>query len=60
MPNPIKEKPINRAKLIELLRQAEVALSTALHNCESYDMNKDLQSLDAYLCLAIEEVDTDE
>lgn len=58
-PIPMGEKPINRAKLIELLRQAEVALSTAIHNCDSYDMDKDLRSVDGYLCQAIEEVDTD-
>lgn len=58
-PIPMGQKPINRAKLIELLRKAEATLSVALHNCDSYDMNKDLQSLDGYLCLAIEEVDSD-
>ena len=45
-PIPMGQKPINRAKLIELLRQAEVALSTAIHNCDSYDMDKDLRSVD--------------
>jgi hypothetical protein len=59
-PIPMGQKPINRAKLIELLRQAEVALSTAIHNCDSHDMDKDLRSVDGYLCQAIEEVDTDE
>jgi hypothetical protein len=59
-PIPMGQKPINRAKLIELLRQAEVALSTAIHNCDSYDMDKDLRSVDGYLCQAIEEVDEDE
>jgi len=58
-PIPMGQKPINRAKLIELLRKAEATLSIALHNCDSYDMDKDLRSLDGYLCLAIEEVDTD-
>jgi hypothetical protein len=58
-PIPMGQKPINRAKLIELLRQAEVALSTAIHNCDSHDMDKDLRSVDGYLCQAIEEVDTD-
>ena len=58
-PLPMGLKPINRKKLVELLRQAEVALSSAMHSCDSYDQQKDLRSLDGYLCLAIEEVDTD-
>lgn len=58
-PIPMGQKPINRAKLIELLRQAELALSTAIHNCDSYDMDKDLRNVDGYLCSAIEEVDSD-
>jgi hypothetical protein len=58
-PIPMGQKPINRAKLIELLRQAEVALSSAMHSCDSYDQQKDLRDVEGYLCQAIEEVDTD-
>ena len=58
-PIPMGQKPINRAKLIELLRQAEVALSTVIQKRATYDMDKDLRSVDGYLCQAIEEVDSD-
>ena len=58
-PIPMGQKPINRAKLIELLRQAEVALSSAMHSCDSYDQQKDLRDVEGYLYQAIEEVDAD-
>lgn len=58
-PIPMGQKPINRAKLIELLRQAEIQLTTAKHNCYDYDLSKDIRYALESLELAIEEVDTD-
>ena len=58
-PLPAGLKPINREKLIELLRQAEVDLINAKHNCDNYDLSKDIRYALESLEQAIEEVDTD-
>ena len=58
-PIPMGQKPINREKLIALLRQAEVDLINAKHNCENYDLSKDIRYALESLESAIEEVDSD-
>ena len=65
-PIPMGEKPINRKKLTAILRQIEVGLVDAKHNCDNYDIfsstkyiTEQLESAMENLTLAIEEVDTD-
>ena len=54
------KKPINRAKLIAILRQASVDLINAEHSNEYYELSKYLKWSLESLKEAIEEVDTNE
>ncbi len=53
------EKPIDRAKVISLLRELEVDLVCAKHNSESQNVTKVLDCMGRTLTIAIEEVDSD-
>ena len=53
------EKSIDRAKVISLLRELEVDLICAKHNCESQNVTKVLDCMGRTLTIAIEEVDSD-
>ena len=57
--NLFAEKSIDRAKVISLLRELEVDLVCAKHNCESQDVTKVLDCMGRTLTIAIEEVDSD-
>ena len=57
--NLFTKKSIDRAKVISLLRELEVDLICAKHNCESQDVTKVLDCMGRTLTIAIEEVDSD-
>lgn len=57
---PMEDKPIDRANLTTLLRQVEIDLTNAKHNCENYDLSKDIRWALESLEKAIQIVDKDE
>jgi hypothetical protein len=57
---PMEDKPIDRANLTTLLRRVEIDLTNAKHNCENYDLSKDIRWALEALTEAIQIVDTDE
>lgn len=59
-PIPMEDKPIDRANLTTLLRQVEIDLTNAKHNCENYDLSKDIRWALEALEKAIQIVDKDE
>jgi hypothetical protein len=56
----VEDKTIDRARVISLLRELEIDLICAKHNCESQNVTKVLDCMGRTLTNAIEEVGSDD
>tara|TARA_R100001163_G_scaffold47116_1_gene35405 strand:- start:1281 stop:1676 length:396 start_codon:yes stop_codon:yes gene_type:complete len=54
---PLGIKPVDRKNLLSLLRKVEVDLTSIKHNCDNYDMDKDINWAMDSLTEAIEELE---